>query len=376
MGFDRVNYLKMSIIFLFFSLFICSCNPSEKNEQADNTISDSNIHQTISQNTNINHAESETTNILEIRNELGYYMDGDYIICEEDYIAYLTSNGMVYIQPMNEAGRVIEELGTAVSIYGDGNEIVALNNDGDMVIYSVRDNTIATEPKDINEDYSGFELGGTMLAQTYHIKKSLLDLKNVEYITMSYPSWYFAILQDGTKVLEGLEDTADITLADIIKVSSNDSDMIGLKSDGTLFYDLYAKKLNEINKIKQWTDLIDIEYGSYAFGLKEDGTVVSSWSIKECAVEDWKDIKLVSASYNTTVGLRKDGKVQVAFDIDYGQKEAEEWEDIVAIKASTYYVAGIKTDGSLLVTSSTDQRFQNIDLSDAPTAYVPQWEED
>lgn len=368
-----MSYLKVMIISVCFTLLLCSCDSNNKNLSTDNLSSDTNKTDHSKLDADGNNVETETSSILDIRETLGYFMDAAYLVCEDEYIAYITSSGTVYLQPMNDTGRYVEELGKVVSIYGNEHELAALNSEGKIIIYSISDKTLATEPEDIKEIYSDFELGGETIARANQIKESLLELQDIVYINLNYPYWYYAILKDSTKVMEGITDKFLTNLSDIVKMASNDSDIIGLKSDGSILYDVSETKENEIRRIEQWSNIIDIEYGSYAFGLKKDGTVVSSWINKECDVELWKDIVQISASYNTTAGLTKEGTVNVALDIDYGQRNAEEWEDIAAIKASTYYIVGIKEDGTLLITPSSDSRFKNIDLSNVPEAYVPSW---
>lgn len=366
-----MDYRKVVIISIIFALSLCSCDRKYQNIQTDIIVNDSNNSEVILQDTDTNKTESERSVIAEIRKELGNFMNGNYIVCEQTYIAYITSSGMVYLQPVEGEGRYIKELGAVISIFGSENELAALDNEGNILIYSIADKTLYKEPQGIEEDYSGFELGGETIAMAAQLKKSLIGLHDIKEINMDYPHWYVVSLQDGTQVMKGFEQDSVYSWNDTLKIESNDSDVIGLTKDGTVLYELPSSKLNEISKIILWSDIIDVEYGSYAFGLKADGTVVSSWINNECEVQQWKDIIQISASYNTTAGLSKDGTVHVAFEIDYGQKTAEEWQGIAAIKAYTYYILGVKEDGSLLITTSKDNRYAKIDLTNAPDAYVP-----
>ena len=90
------------------------------------------------------------------------------------------------------------------------------------------------------------------------------------------------------------------------------------------------------------------ESGSYAIGLKTDGTVV--WAGKKRPnVLGWTDIVALSVGYDHTVGLRADGTVVATGENGYGQCNVSDWTDIVAITASTYYTIGLKADGTVVV---------------------------
>ena len=94
---------------------------------------------------------------------------------------------------------------------------------------------------------------------------------------------------------------------------------------------------------------IDVS-GSYAIGLKTDGTVVWTGKNKngQCNVSGWTDIVALSAGYYHTVGLRADGTVVATGENKNGRCNVSGWTDIVAITADDCYTIGLKADGTVV----------------------------
>ena len=65
-------------------------------------------------------------------------------------------------------------------------------------------------------------------------------------------------------------------------------------------------------------------------GLKRDGTVVAVGNNKDgqCNVSDWRDIVAVAAGFSHTVGLKRDGTVVAVGWNDAGQCNVSGWTDI------------------------------------------------
>ena len=101
-------------------------------------------------------------------------------------------------------------------------------------------------------------------------------------------------------------------------------------------------------------------------GVKTDGTVVAVGNNddRQCNVDYWTDIVAVSAGDSYTVGLKSDGTVVATGDSDdygdYGQRDVEEWTDIVAISAGNWHTVGLKSDGTVVATGYNDDGQCNV----------------
>ena len=85
-------------------------------------------------------------------------------------------------------------------------------------------------------------------------------------------------------------------------------------------------------------------------GVKTDGTVVAVGNNddRQCNVDYWTDIVAASAGVCHTVGLRSDGTVVAAGGNVAGQCDVEGWTDIVAVSAGDWYTVGLKYDGTVV----------------------------
>ncbi len=101
-----------------------------------------------------------------------------------------------------------------------------------------------------------------------------------------------------------------------------------------------------------WTDVIAVSAGyNKTMALRRDGTVLYA-GIRDYGqgdVEGWTDIVAVSAGSNHCVGLRRDGTV-VACGMSGGQTNVAEWTDIVAVSAGNGYTLGLRADGTVVAT--------------------------
>ena len=85
---------------------------------------------------------------------------------------------------------------------------------------------------------------------------------------------------------------------------------------------------------------------------KEDGTVEAFGSNEygQCEVGDWTHIAAVAAGDTYTAGLREDGIVYIAGELETAD-EVELWENIVEISALDKVLFGLKADGTLVSSS-------------------------
>ena len=101
---------------------------------------------------------------------------------------------------------------------------------------------------------------------------------------------------------------------------------------------------------------------NHTVGLKRDGTVVAKGSDWKgcCDVSSWKDIITVSAGLGHTVGLKKDGTVVAVGDNLSGQCNVSTWKDIVSVSAGLMHTVGLKNDGTVV---SIGEEYPDYDVS-------------
>ncbi len=104
----------------------------------------------------------------------------------------------------------------------------------------------------------------------------------------------------------------------------------------------------------------------YTVGLKKDGTAVAVGDNDDgqCNVDDWTDIVAVSAGSSIlghTVGLKSDGTVVAVGNNDKGQCDVDSWTDIVAVSAGDYHTVGLKSDGTVVAVGSNWYGKCNVD---------------
>lgn len=145
---------------------------------------------------------------------------------------------------------------------------------------------------------------------------------------------------------------------------SSGSNIFGVKSDGTVV------STGRYREISEWTDIVAVStVDERAVGLKSDGTVVATeytgvdWDYAgQCDVRSWRDIVAISAGSKHTVGLKKDGTVVATkfpkeYPGDYyGQCDVESWRDIVQISAGRVHTIGLKADGTAVATGRLGSR--------------------
>ena len=133
-------------------------------------------------------------------------------------------------------------------------------------------------------------------------------------------------------------------------IDESGSYAIGLKADGTV---VWAGKKRPNPNVLGWTDIVALSIGGYhTVGLKADGTVVAAGDNEygQCDVWDWTDIVAIAAGGYYTIGLKADGTVVVAGDSYDTPRRVLDWTDIVAVDECGERVVGLKADGTVVLT--------------------------
>ena len=303
--------------------------------------------------------------------QVRYYISGDYIEILSSGIATIDKEGniVVFLEDSSNDLDIYEktkEWKNIKSIYFVDYGLDALDSSGDF--FTTVDNNLSRKR---NEWLTGTE------------NISLLSTAASNYV----------LVQEGGKVNafseynSYLEEAAVINLLekwnDVVDVVTGDNRIAVLHYDGTVSV-VYANKLpgipdpstynkysNIYDDVELWTDIVDISAASTdcIVGLKSDGTVVVSNLYRSAStsyqeVKDWTNIIAISKSNCTILGLKKDGTVVAAGNLNEKQKEISTWKDVIAIKAGDAFHVGLKADGTILVAGEIDlseiQKFDSI----------------
>ena len=103
-------------------------------------------------------------------------------------------------------------------------------------------------------------------------------------------------------------------------------------------------------------DTLSAEY-QHTVGLRKDGTVIATGSNKDgkCDVDGWTNITAVFAGWYHTVGLRENHTVVATGLNDNGQLGVSRWSDIVAITAGGWHTVGLRADGTVVAVGLNEQ---------------------
>lgn len=204
------------------------------------------------------------------------------------------------------------------------------------------------------------------------------------------------ILKDGTVIAVGDNSHGQCNVSDwrdVVAVAAGEKITIGIKKDGSV---IYAGLKRCDDDFDLWTDITDIAisehvYGRTVYGLKKDGTVVtSSPHLGQRAA--WNDIVALSASSQHIVGLKKDGTVVssgcynenvpklrniVAISSRFSNVVAlrqngtvtetplclykqENWTDIIAVSSNFYIRVGLKKDGTVIAIGNDKKTIRTV----------------
>ncbi len=134
--------------------------------------------------------------------------------------------------------------------------------------------------------------------------------------------------KDGTVVATGLNDRGQCNVQDwknVRQITADGDTTVALFEDGTVASTRYEMSTGSWEEIKEWKDLVEMSMGSvWTIGIQKGGTVVRTRYIyknaekKEEAEDEaidlsgWKDIVAVAQCDDIAVGLKSDGKLEMA----------------------------------------------------------------
>ena len=102
--------------------------------------------------------------------------------------------------------------------------------------------------------------------------------------------------------------------------------------------------------------------GAYTAGLLNDGTVMTK-GLRELGsdygpmdVWDWTDVTAIAGGKLYTIGLRSDGRVEVAYTPSFGKGcNWSEWTNITDVSVGGAHIAAVKSDGTAVATGDTNE---------------------
>ena len=156
---------------------------------------------------------------------------------------------------------------------------------------------------------------------------------------------------------------AQVPIDHIVDVIVEEGYTAGLRSDGRVIFtgeDLYERGWKQA---EQWTGIEKLEIiGRWVFGYKKDGSIVTTSNFD---VSGWNDVVSIVYSYEHSLlaGLRSDGTVSVAFDINAEINreylEVTNWRNIKQLiygyisydGYDGFELIGLRSDGSVVGTN-------------------------
>lgn len=156
---------------------------------------------------------------------------------------------------------------------------------------------------------------------------------------------------------------------DVVQLAVDDRCILGLRADGSVLR--WGGEKYGLDQVDSWTDMQRLLFVSpnweehYVFGLKKDGTVIST---SEADLSDWHDIvKIVTSKGYWVAGLKKDGTVIVTkkgelneFDSwGDGWLDVSDWRGVVDLIPTEGWTAinglvGLFSDGTVRFIENTD----------------------
>lgn len=153
-----------------------------------------------------------------------------------------------------------------------------------------------------------------------------------------------AIKEDGTAVMcSSLYDSDDDDISawtDLISIGAIQSGAYGLKSDGTV---VTTSKQAQA-QVMEWSDIVDIAVAGACIGLKTNGTLIGTCDLD--GAEQWKEIVDIDFNYGDIVGVTADGTVVTTSKY---LADVEKWNNITSVSVGDNFVVGLQEDGTVLI---------------------------
>lgn len=186
----------------------------------------------------------------------------------------------------------------------------------------------------------GLRADGTVVAVGLN-KNGQCDVSEWENITAisAGNAHTVGLKADGTVVCAGVNRRRFSSWKNIVAITSGNYFVLGLRADGTAVAQGYQRMAGGADQVSEWKDVVSIAAGDFAYGVRKDGTVVSSNPRGE-DVESWTEVVKLVANGSHVAALRADGTVR-----DRDTPELD-WRNIVDIDVSGHRLIGLRADGT------------------------------
>lgn len=123
------------------------------------------------------------------------------------------------------------------------------------------------------------------------------------------------------------------------------------------------------DELYTWNDIVSVSVmGHFVMGLKRDGTVVTAGQIDYgntkyyIDTSEWHNIISVAAGQMYIVGLKEDGTLTAQGHNGDGQADIKDWSNIVAIDTGWRTTVGLDSDGHIHITGyGSESQLQQIE---------------
>lgn len=187
--------------------------------------------------------------------------------------------------------------------------------------------------------------------------KEVCEWKNI--IQICHGSWITGLCANGRVVVSGCSDDQRSVVDswdDIVFIVQNDDKLAGLRADGTV-------RVLDTDKQKsiRWKNIEELSYdGKRLFGIYKDRTAVIDDVVKKQEVATWNHIIKTACTGSAALGLRSDGTVVAVNNLyeDHGQLKIDWWKNIINLWACYRYTVGLRSDGKIEIAGG-DSLFEN-----------------
>ena len=288
------------------------------------------------------------------------------VVCGENYIAYITDNGNLFMIDQDGADYVIDT-GNLKKIQNGmafSNIIVMLYEDGTMNIFDTYSKSILSNAEIESENYQHFYPAFELIAKAegiedfyYIYPEALLLFKNEK--------WYMGDNEHNKEICTQLNH---LRIKEI-SVIPNYYNFPVLDKKGNVLLMGNDVMLDEYSKAMDWHNITDIDTcENTIIGLDKSGHVKTTYVNGTYAgkVPNWENIRMVIAENEFIAALTNDGKVVVSegFQANAELQNVKEWENIIYISSAYNYILGVDGKGQLCVSKPMLQKM--IDNNDYP----------
>lgn len=282
------------------------------------------------------------------------------LVCGENYIADVQSDGTVRITPLSELGsqvtfdmESVEGWKNISSLRSTFEGLYAVGNQGAFCYSSQYIDSIREMCDSKNT------------SQIVSVANQVYEWPYIEAFLSTHTIITCDLWREGVNNLFLLSDGKLVEAYD--RVGQNDFENIIEKDNHVVWLDgdYYLKKDGTIGTVldqqysprgmESWSKVSEIAVNDYGvFGVQADGKVfaypISKYSNSE--VSKWKDVCSICAGGGVIMGLHTDGTVSLEMEASTGNNQAQDevksWSDVKEIATNGKIVAAKKADGSLV----------------------------